>query len=392
MARASLASILQMKHKDGVAAPSRQPRPIAIDFGASALKVLQVTGSETPSIIAAASLDTPEELFDDPAGRISFQAQQLPQLIRSAGFKGKRAVCLLPVSLTFCKHIQVPKGDAHAIESGTKIALASQLGVDPSMLVLRHNVVGLVGAEQNRVEVIGMAAARSTVDLLMRSMVAAKLEPVGMHPEFGAALAGFNAIGAAPEDKTTLYLDLGFGTTKAFIARGSRLMFARAFDFGGRALDKSLAARWKVSVSRAHEARRSDGDYTGVQRAPMMSLGSLNGAAGGSASGNKKTPSVMPDLKEAFEILSDEVGMCIRYHRNLFPNQPVERAVFTGGESANLGLCRRLAGAVRVAVQTGDPMGAIQKSGKEPAQGVDLSGPLPGFAAALGLSMCPTDL
>ncbi len=60
----------------------------------------------------------------------------------------------------------------------------------------------------------------------MRSMVAAKLEPVGMHPEFGAALAGFNAIGGT-RDKTTLYTDLGFGTTKAFIARGSRLMFAR---------------------------------------------------------------------------------------------------------------------------------------------------------------------
>ncbi len=106
----------------------------------------------------------------------------------------------------------------------------------------------------------------------MRSMVSAKLEPVGMQPEFGATLAGFNAIGAAPTDKTTLYLDLGFGTTKAFIARGSRLMFARSFDFGGRALDKSLAARRKVSVTRAHEARRNDPDYTGVQRPSLLHI------------------------------------------------------------------------------------------------------------------------
>lgn len=392
MARASLASILQMKGRDGVAAPTRQPRPIAIDFGTSALKVLQVTGAETPALIAAASLDTPEELYEDAGARITFQTQQLPSLIRSAGFKGKRAVCLLPVAMTFCKHIQVQRGDAGTIEASTKIALASQLGVEPGMLVLRHVVVGPVGAEQNRVEVIGMAAARSTVDQLMRSMVAAKLEPVGMHPEFSAGLTGFNAIGAAPQDKTTLYLDLGFGTTKAYIARGSRLMFARSFDFGGRALDKSLAAKWKVSVSRAHEARMNDADFTGVQRAPVMSLGTLNGSHGSTGLNGKKTPGVMPDLKEAFEILSDEVGLCVRYHRSLFPEQPVERAVFTGGESMNLGLCRRLASTVRVAVQTGDPMGAIQKNGKEPVQGVELSGPLPGFAAALGLSMCPTDL
>lgn len=391
MARASFSAIKQKRNRASVPVGSRQPKPIAIDFGTSALKVLQITGGENPSLVAAAAMDTPEELFDDAAARIGFQTEQLPSLIRGAGFKGKRAVCLLPVSLTFCKHLQVPKGDQGVIESSTKIALASQLGCDPSMLVLRHKIVGPVGPDQGKVEVIGMAAARSTVDVLMRSMNASKLEPVGMQPESVASLAGFGAIGAAPEDKTTLYLDLGFGSTKAIIARGSRMLFARTFDFGGRALDKALAARWKVSEHRAHEARCNDAEFTGVQRAPMMSLGSLNGAQEASLS-QHKTPNVMPDLDEAFEILSDEVSLCIRYHRNLFPAQPVERAVFTGGESVNLGLCRRLASTVRVAVQTGDPLGAIQKNGKEPSKGVEINAPLPGWAAALGLSVCPTDL
>ena len=391
MARASFSGLKQKRGRHSAPAATRQPRPIAVDFGTSALKVLQVSGSDKPSLIAAAALDTPVELYDDPAARISFQTAQLPGLIRGAGFKGKRAVCLLPVSLTFCKHLQVPKGNPAAIESATKFSLAAQLGCDPSMLVLRHTAVGLVGADQGKVEVIGMAAARSTVDVLMRSLHASKLEPVGVQPESLASLAGFNAIGAAPEDKTTLYLDLGFGSTKATIGRGGRLMFARTFDYGGRALDKSLASRWKVSVARAHEARRNDGDFTGVQRAPVFSLGSLN-HKDETAARTHKTPSVMPDLVEAFEILSDEVSLCIRYHRNLFPNEPVERAVFTGGESVNLGLCRRLASTVRVAVQTGDPLSAIQKNGKEPSKGVEINAPLPGWAAALGLSMCPTDL
>ena len=381
----------QKRGRQGAPPSTRQPRPIAVDFGTSALKVLQVSGSDKPSLIAAAALDTPIELYDDPAARINFQTERLPGLIRGAGFKGKRAVCLLPVSLTFCKHLQVPKGGAATIESATKIALAAQLGCDPGMLVLRHTAVGPVGADQGKVEVIGMATARSTVDVLMRSLHASKLEPVGVQPESLASLAGFSAIGAAPEDQTTLYLDLGFGSTKATIGRGGRLMFARTFDYGGRALDKSLASRWKVSVARAHEARRNDGDFTGVQRAPVFSLGSLN-HKDESAVSTHKTPSVIPDLDEAFEILSDEVSLCIRYHRNLFPNEPVERAVFTGGESVNLGLCRRLASTVRVAVQTGDPLGAIQKNGKEPSKGVEINAPLPGWAAALGLSMCPTDL
>lgn len=391
MPRASFSALKQKRGRSSAPSLSRQPRPIAVDFGTSALKVLQVTGADKPGLIAAAALDTPDELFDDPAARLSYQTEQLPALIRGAGFKGKRAVCLLPVSFTFCKHLQVPKGNPASIESATKITLASQLGCDPNMLVLRHIAVGPVGADQGKIEVIGMATARSTVDVLMRSLHASKLEPVGVQPESLASLAGFNAVGAAPENATTLYLDLGFGSTKATIGRGGRLMFARTFDYGGRALDKSLASKWKVSIARAHEARRNDAEFTGVNRAPVMSLGSLNSKAE-SAVSSHKTPSVMPDLDEAFEILSDEVALCIRYHRNLFPNQPVERAVFTGGESTNLGLCRRLASTVRVAVQTGDPLGAISKSGKEPSKGVEINAPLPGWAAALGLSVCPTDL
>ncbi len=82
----------------------------------------------------------------------------------------------------------------------------------------------------------------------------------------------------------------------------------------------------------------------------------------------KKTPSVMPDLK-AFRD-PERRGGHVHSGTTGISFQPARgRAVFTG-ESANLGLCRRLAGAVRVAVQTGDPMGAIQKSGKEPAQGI----------------------
>lgn len=388
MPRASFAAITQRRVRAG-AQPS--VRPIAVDFGTSALKVLQVTGGESSRLVAAAALDTPPELYDDPAARIAFQTEQLPNLVRGAGFKGKRAVCLLPVSMTFCKHLQVPKGDAKTIETSTKIALATQLNCDPSMLVLRHKVVGPVGVDQSKIEVIGMAAARSTLDVLMRSLHASKLEPVGVQPEFVASLTGFHAIGAADEETTTLYLDLGFGSTKAAIARGSRLLFARTFDFGGRTLDKALASQWKVSVSRAHEARLDDADFTGVQRAPSLSLGSLN-ARSEKPTRSRGAPAVMPDLDEAFEIMSDEVALCVRYHQNLFPSQPVTRAILTGGESVNLGLCRRLAGALRVAVQTGDPIGAIHKSGNEPAIGVELGAPMPGWASAFGLSMCPTDL
>src|SRR5438045_2896576 len=67
--------------------------PIAVEFGTGALKILQVAAGDPPSLVAAACLETPDDLVLDHRKRLEFQIQGLPRLIKSGGFKGKRAVC-----------------------------------------------------------------------------------------------------------------------------------------------------------------------------------------------------------------------------------------------------------------------------------------------------------
>ena len=64
--------------------------PIAIDFGTGSLKILQVAAGEPPVLVAAACLDTPDELMTDQKKRLEFQLEGLPRLIKRGGFKGKR--------------------------------------------------------------------------------------------------------------------------------------------------------------------------------------------------------------------------------------------------------------------------------------------------------------
>ena len=42
--------------------------------------------------------------------------------------------------------------------------------------------------------------------------------------------------------------------------------------------------------------------------------------------------------------------------------------------------------------QVADPMAGVARTGKEPTIGVDFRTSQPGWAMALGLSLCPTDL
>src|ERR1043165_1514950 len=83
-----------------------QSFPIAIDFGAGALKVLQIAAGDAPSLVGAASLPTPADLLADPVKRLAFQIEALPRLIKSCETKGKRAVCAIPAAQAFCKHMQ----------------------------------------------------------------------------------------------------------------------------------------------------------------------------------------------------------------------------------------------------------------------------------------------
>lgn len=416
------------------------PPPLAIDFGTSGLKILQIAAGEPPSLVAAACLDTPDDLMGDPEKRLSFQIEALPKLIRSAGFKSKRAVCAIPAGQTLCKHMQFQKSEGVSIGALVRMALPMQLGCDASALVFRHVEVGEVGRAADgagggapKTEVICMAVARDLVDRLMGAIKAARLAPVGMHCEYLATLKAFDSITRRAQDtsQATLYLDIGAGTTKVMIAHGRDLVFARGIEHGGLQLDEAVAHQLHASL---REGRRSRLAMTELARAPALAPqqrprdesggGMALLAAAMKKDGADEAPvaalalatdrraerppgevGIVPgpgalgefvgpqaDLTEPLEILTDEIAMCLRYHESLFPDRRVDRALFIGGEARHRGLCQHIAKTLRLAAQIADPLARVARTGKEPSLGVDLRGSQPGWAVALGLSLSPTDL
>jgi Tfp pilus assembly PilM family ATPase len=88
--------------------------------------------------------------------------------------------------------------------------------------------------------------------------------------------------------------------------------------------------------------------------------------------------------------LVEELKLCRRYHEATFPNRPVDRLVFVGGEARQRMLCQHIARELGVAAQIGDPlvrMNRISEVGIE--SGIDRRQPQPGWTVAVGLSMGP---
>lgn len=390
---------------------------VAIDFGTSSLKVLQVTSGEPPALMAAACLPTPDDLLAHPGKRLEFQCAALGKLIRAGGFKGKRAVCAIPATHTVVRHIQVHKPEGASIAAPVAAAAPAQLGVSADQYHFRHIEVGPVGAAgaAGKTEVIALAVPCELIERLMGAVKAARLEPVGMHCEQVALLRAFDAITRRSEDdrSVTLYLDMGCGATRVVIARGRDMVFARRIDVGGRHLDEAICRQLKCDVDGARRLRLADGAmFAPTRRAEAECRAPVPLLVGAGApreerrvspcppgfvpdveSGPAVSPAAPPaDLSEPLSILADEAQMCLRHYESMFPGTRVDRAVLVGGEARHAGLCRWMARALRVPAQVGDPLARVARSGTEPALGVDVKAMQPGWAVAVGLSACPTDL
>lgn len=426
------------------------PSPIAIDFGTGSLKMLQVTTTETGStLLAAAALETPEDLLHDPAKRLLFQADAIGKLMKTGGFRGKRAVCAIPASLSFCKHMRVDRVPGASVREIVEAGLVQQFGCHPSQMVFRHFEVADVpktgGGTQ--IEVICLAATRELVSRLMGAISAAKLDPVGMHCEQLALMKAFDPIARRSEDKlaATLYLDIGAGSTNMLIAHGRTLVFSKRVEMGGRFLDDAICKQTKCEFEEARTLRRKMDGIVLVEKQEPVGAGARAGAPGrplltpggtipmsgsieeadargealqdmatsrlsalepgerrndssavfsGDVTSQPQRAFVPPkaDLGEALEIMTDDIALALRYYQTLFPSKPIERAVFVGGEARYKGLCQHIARAIRVSAQVADPLAYVARNGNETTPGVDLRQAQPGWAVPLGLCLLPTDL
>ncbi|MBX3365487.1 MAG: hypothetical protein KF866_12085 [Phycisphaeraceae bacterium] len=377
--------------------------PIAVDFGVTALKVLQVSTAEPPALVAASMLPTPDPLLYDPAKRFAFQLEQLPKVLKRSGFRGKRAVCVIPADRTFCKHLQLTRSDGVNLRDLIHSAVPAELGCPASALVLRH--IEVKGVERpgqaNRNEVICLATPREIVNRLMQAVRSARLESVGMHDEFTCMLNAFSGMGSE-QPQTTLYLDIGWARTRVIIASGKELLFARCTEIGGRHLDEAVAHQLKYELPLARQERLAmehltpDGVEPSVTPAPegagMAMLNAAMRKADGEAKSGPAPAARRADLSEPLDILKDEIAACLRYFESLFPSRRVDRAVFLGGEARHRALCQHLAKALRVAGQVADPMARVARTGNEPTNGVDFHHPQPGWAIVLGACLSQTDL
>jgi type IV pilus assembly protein PilM len=413
-----------------------QANPIGVDFGSDCLKMAQIEWvNGEPQLIAAAAAEVPGHVRHNQSARLTFFAEAARDLLSTGGFKGRQAILALPAASMYIQHLRLAKMDDELLKKALPWEARGKLPIDPSHALMRHLVAGEIYHDSEpKNEIILMAAARQTVTDLLAAASKAKLDVIGMGVEPSAMVDCFGHIYRRAEDRTSVscYVDIGCASSRAVIAQGARILFARSIKVGGEHLNRAVATALKMNVDDAKllriklcyqqttvedPHRRKDVESAEEQPAssgrvnPNSKFRSAGGdddqpanefAVAVAAPAKKegaRLPSdpveqhnlVMTALAEPLSQLASELDLCRRYYETTFPNKPVDRLIFVGGEAKHRAICQFLAGEMGLHAQVGDPlvrMGRTTKVGID--SGMDRRQAQPGWAVSIGLSLGPT--
>lgn len=379
------------READGVMAFKGRITPIGIDFGADTLKALQVIPSDPPQLVAAGYAEVPEHARKDPSARQAFYTDSLKLLLKNQPFKGKRVICSIPSYQTLVHHFQVPRTEQGGVDDHVGILLRQRLNVDPTRMVLRVHNVGQLPRDTTKEEVICLAAGKDAVMRHIECAHRAKVDVIGMQCEPMAVLASFAHLyqGAQNAERTTCFIDIGAATTKVLIANGDKLVFAKTIHAGGDHLTRQRAAAEQLSFTEAKQLRKREAGG-GSQPQAEGGVAVAEAPSGDAVSGSGADAEV---YRETLECIVDELQMCIRYYKTLFPDRGIDKLVFVGGESRHREVCATIAKSVGIGAQLGDPLARLAKAGRSKgSHAVDFSQPQPGWSVPLGLCLSEKNL
>lgn len=410
--------------------------PIAIDFGSASVKLLQVGTGEKSTLLAAAELPIPDSMRSDPEAVVGFLAEYLPKTLKDGRFKGKRVVCSVPSSRSFVQHMQLAGNDSSARAESMKLQLATLTNRPAESMVTRAiEVTEVHRGGQKGMETICLAMGREAVMKQVELLKRCKLETVGVHTEVMAIVRAFDHLHRRTGDEkvTTMYVDLGWAGTKVVISHGRQLVFARCIQIGGRHFDQLICDKLHCDVltARAHRlsaevamqalaavhrqqvadgtpevagnailksalanAVEAEQTQAGVALEAERRIGepaaALRREVQSTRSGGVSPANV--DFSEMLDTISDELSMCLRYHRSLFPDRQIDRVIFLGGESRQMWLAQHVVRVLRLPAQLGDPLARLAVDGKPLTPNLTLDQTQPGWAVACGLCSSQTDL
>lgn len=239
------------------AAAGTSNRTVGVDFGSSAIKLVELEHSD-----AKPKLTTYGELQLGPYGDLPVgdipqlpkekQKEALVDIFREAGVQTRAGAFSIPLQASFVTSVQLSIGENETLDSRARVEARKYIPVPMTDVSLDWADITHEHTPEGKTEIL-LVAIQNRVVLEYQSL----MESINMLSQ-PTEIECFSAIRALDESDQpyTLVIDIGARTTKLYISQNGLLQRMHRVRTGGETVTKRLSSLYEVSFTEAEAMKR----------------------------------------------------------------------------------------------------------------------------------------
>lgn len=285
--------------------------PIALELGASSIKMLQLEQSKSSlKVIAAHQCAIPENVKGDPDKRVAFAAETVQAVLKSGNFIGCGVVAAVPKELLHYKSHRLPPMAPQDVPAAARIDARELFRFDPDSADVQCIDAGeiCVGSEHAR-EVVLIAAGKQYLNQFVIALHNAGARLVSLDIDPCAAWRAVSTFQSDP-DHVRVLVDIGEAQSRLIIGMGTQIRHIKTIPVAGEHLRSAIGRTLGLSPAQVDQLRR-------------------HAAAMGDAA--RKT--LAGATRHLTDLLAREVLSSVRYHASTFGGPGAKRIELVGGEA-----------------------------------------------------------
>lgn len=258
-------------------------------------------------------------------------SERLTQLISDAGIKQKKVWLGVANQRVVVRQVDLPWMEEDDLRASLRYQVQEYIPIPVDEAELDVHVVEEVASEEGdrRLRVLLVAGHTEMIRAHVDAVRFAGLKPIGVDL---APFAILRAMGDTTmlESGSQVLIDIGANVTNIVIHRGMLPSFVRILVLGGEAITAAVADRLGISSDEADVIKREVTVGFGSEPAALV-------------------------VTEQAEVFIDEIRSSLDYYRAQPGAEKLAGVVLTGGGAMLPGLAQRLADAIRLPVELGNP-------------------------------------
>jgi type IV pilus assembly protein PilM len=285
-----------------------------LDIGSTSIKILKIDGNKVTSVVVAQNPTGKNITLMSNAEKIAL-ADQLKEMIKSAGLRGKQVVASISESLIYSRIMKFPIMSSPELATAIKWELDQSVPFPPNEVETSWAVLEkpdkLKGDEKISVYVVAVPTKVSDAYVQLLELV--EVEPVRLENEIPALIRAFSS--SLIDSSPSILVDIGASGTVLILAGKEKIFGNYYLPYGGSVMTKLVADTFRLSIAQAESYKRTYGMVEDQLEGKMLSV-----------------------LKPVIDNLIGEIKKMSISFQNEHPDSTVNRVILTGGGSYLLGL------------------------------------------------------